>query len=322
QDGSGRGVFGQRFDASGAPAGVEFLVNSTTAGDQYVGDVAMAADGSFIVVWDSFSADYLESDVLGQRFSALGAKVGAEFPVNSTTVDYQKSGQIAVAPSGAFVGVWASVNQDGSGSGIFGQRFDANGVPAGAEFAVNSATEGDQAQPAIAVDGSGAFIASWNSRSEAGEKARILARLFDQDGEPTSGELEVSESVENDHGSSSLAVDGLGNFFVAWTAYLPNSIPTVDACSLAYGRRFDARGVPLQGEFRLNDTTCYTGGPQVVAGLPLAFATSWHSRGGWHNLAILDVYVKTFAVFFFGGDFEAGDVCAWSAAAGSGDSCP
>ena len=34
QDGSSRGVYGQRFDASGASAGGEFRVNTTTVGDQ------------------------------------------------------------------------------------------------------------------------------------------------------------------------------------------------------------------------------------------------------------------------------------------------
>src|SRR5205823_125788 len=53
QDGDGWGVYGQRFDARGTALGGEFRVNSTTAGDQNRPAVAVAPDGSFVVVWQS-----------------------------------------------------------------------------------------------------------------------------------------------------------------------------------------------------------------------------------------------------------------------------
>ena len=45
------GVYGQRFDANGVAQGLEFQVNTTINGDQHLANVAMDADGDFVVVW-------------------------------------------------------------------------------------------------------------------------------------------------------------------------------------------------------------------------------------------------------------------------------
>src|SRR5437867_3997422 len=47
QDGSGDGVFGRRFAASGAPLGNEFQVNSYTTATQRLPSVASDANGNF-----------------------------------------------------------------------------------------------------------------------------------------------------------------------------------------------------------------------------------------------------------------------------------
>ena len=54
QDGHGKGVYGRRFDfATGNPVNDEFRVNETTLGNQHEAAVALAPDGSFVVVWTS-----------------------------------------------------------------------------------------------------------------------------------------------------------------------------------------------------------------------------------------------------------------------------
>ena len=52
------GVFGQRYDRSGAAAGGEFQVNTVAQGDQTAGGVAMAADGRFVVAGISHVLGY------------------------------------------------------------------------------------------------------------------------------------------------------------------------------------------------------------------------------------------------------------------------
>ena len=72
KDDSGYGVFGQRFSANGVKAGFEFRVNTKTDFDQDNPDVAMDANGDFVVVWQS---DEQDGDDAGLRRDA-GRQLG------------------------------------------------------------------------------------------------------------------------------------------------------------------------------------------------------------------------------------------------------
>ena len=80
---------------------------------------------------------------------------GAEFWVNSYTPGSQSKSSVAPNANGYFVVVWESWGQDGSGSAVRGQRFNAAGVPQGSEFPVNSYTTGNQLGPKVASDPTG-----------------------------------------------------------------------------------------------------------------------------------------------------------------------
>ena len=69
---------------------------------------------------------------------------GAEFRVNTTTADNQINPAVAMDAAGNFVVTWSSNLQDGSGYGIYAQRYNAAGVAQGAEFLVNTTTAGSQ----------------------------------------------------------------------------------------------------------------------------------------------------------------------------------
>jgi hypothetical protein len=180
QDGSGYGVFGQRYDANGAPAGPEFRVNAFTTGQQFLPSVAGAADGRFVVTWDSPQDIGPSYGVVGQRYDSNGAPAGPEFRVNSYTTANQRGSAVAMAPDGRFVVTWQSRYQDGSNYGVFGQRYDANGAPVGAEFRVNSYTTGYQVGPSPAVAANGRFVVTWG-RTGQGDDWGVFGRRFDLD---------------------------------------------------------------------------------------------------------------------------------------------
>jgi hypothetical protein len=79
-------------------------------------------------------------------------------------------------PDGNFVIAWQSAGQDGSGSGVFGQRFDRAGNPAGTEFPVNQFTTGAQLLPRVATSTLGNFVVTWNSLSQDGSGYGAFAR--------------------------------------------------------------------------------------------------------------------------------------------------
>src|SRR6185295_4979912 len=78
QDGSNYGIFGQLFDATGAPQASEFQVNSYTTGYQSYASAASSPDGDFVVVWGSATQDGSSAGVFGQRYSDLIFKDGFE----------------------------------------------------------------------------------------------------------------------------------------------------------------------------------------------------------------------------------------------------
>ena len=69
--------------------------------------------------------------------------------MNTYTTGLQQFGDIAVEADGDFVVVWEDDfnDRDGSGSAIFGQRYDASGNRLGSEFQVNTYTTGNQGDP-------------------------------------------------------------------------------------------------------------------------------------------------------------------------------
>ena len=111
------------FDASGNAVGADFAVNSYTTGFQYAYQVGADAQGNFVVSWASDSGDGDGYAVFAQRFSAAGARRGAEFRVNSYTSSDQSMPAVASDVQGNFDVAWRSFAQDGSLSGVYAQRY-------------------------------------------------------------------------------------------------------------------------------------------------------------------------------------------------------
>jgi hypothetical protein len=177
QDGDRFGIVGQRYDAAGLPQGGEFLVNTYTTSEQHYPVLAVDADGRFVVVWQSYTQDGGDWGVFGQRYDAGGAHLGAEFRVNAHTTGSQFEPDVAVDAAGHFVVVWSSY-QDGSGFGIYGQRYDASGAPRGSEFRVNSYTTSFQRFPRVGIDPVGNFVVIWQSFTQDGSSFGVFGQRY------------------------------------------------------------------------------------------------------------------------------------------------
>jgi hypothetical protein len=188
QDGSVFSVFGQRFDNTGSNVGTEFQINTYTTGIQRRPSVAIGTTGNFVVVWKSYILGRSGFGVFGQRFDNTGGNVGTEFQINTYTMDQQVRPSVAVGATGDFVVVWDSRGQDGSFSGVFGQRFDNTGGKIGTELQINAYTTYGQANPSVAVGAAGDFVVVWDGLGSSGMDTRsfsIQGRLLcdDADGD-------------------------------------------------------------------------------------------------------------------------------------------
>src|SRR5439155_1436123 len=150
------------------------------AGDQNYPSVAALSDGSFVVVWTSWTEDRGHAGVYGQRYSAPGAPVGGEFRVNSFRHGTQALPCVAGLSDGGFVVAWTSRYQDGNGSGIYGQRYSHNTPvdPVGGEFRVNTYTASDQDESSVTGLSNGEFVVVWQSWNQDGVAGGIYGQRF------------------------------------------------------------------------------------------------------------------------------------------------
>ena len=128
QDGSNYGIYGQRYNAAGVAQGSEFQVNTYTTNRQFFPSVAMDSDGDFVVTWESRDQDGSIYGIYGRRYNAAGIAQGIEFQVNTYTTGIQGYPSVAMDSDGDFVVSWRSYDQDGSLSGIYGQRYIINTI--------------------------------------------------------------------------------------------------------------------------------------------------------------------------------------------------
>jgi len=263
QDGSEYGIFGQRYSATGGKRGSEFRVNDFTTGTQWHPDVGVAADGTFVVVWeDEDGRDGSNDGIFGRRFANSGDALGADFQVNSTTQRDQQYPSLSVASDGSFVVAFTSLGKDNSAasteSGIFARRFNSSGAALGNEIQVNVFTAGDQTLPDVAMQPSGGFVVVWQDHEQAGAPG-IFGRLYDATGAPDGGEFDIPENVGATKERPRVATGSDGSFTVAW-----ESSPQDGSSRGMFARRFAADATPLSTEFQVNS---FTAGSQYQAAI-------------------------------------------------------
>ena len=250
QDGSGNGVYAQRYLANGATAGTEFRINTTTAGDQQNASVARRASGDFVVTWSSNNQDGSGWGIYARRFDANGAALSGEILVNTSTANAQQFSTIAIDSAGNFAVAWTSTNQDGSGTGIYAQRFNALGVKQGGEILVNTTTANNQSLPSIAMSSTGSFVLTWTSTAQDGSNDGVYFQRFDAAGTKLGVETRANTTTLNDQRNSRVAIDPLGNFAIVWASNVQDGSGWG-----IYAQRYNPSGVAQGVEFQVNTTT-------------------------------------------------------------------
>jgi hypothetical protein len=267
-------IFARRYDRGGSPRGPDFRVDTTAAAGT-VPVVAADPRGGFIVVWGASDGSGL--GIHARRYDRAGEAAGGQFQVNTYTTGVQSVPAVAATDSGAFGIFWTSVGQDGSGQGVFGQRFDGVGAPVGAEFRVNSYTTADQGfatvaydrlgNATVASDENGNFVVAWFNQVGYFE---VHARRYDAQGIPRGGPFVIAPSTFEDQLDHALASDRRGNFIVSWTA-----IPQFDVFARRFGWLF-----PYQLAVDTSSGPNSDGNRILEACETVAVETTWRNLSG------------------------------------------
>ncbi len=209
----------QRFDSEGRTIGQEVQISSGT-GDVLMDGLCVRPDGTVLLTWTS------GGDVYGQLFSSTLTPIDTLTQINTYSSGTQENSISRVDGEGNFVVVWESDGQDGSGMGIYGQRFDHNFNFLGSEFAITTNTTGDQFKPIVAVEPSGRFIIAWSDNNNrdggggstelAGPGVSVWMREYNSTGNALGVETMVNQSITGYQAYPVMDINASGKFLIAF----------------------------------------------------------------------------------------------------------
>ena len=258
---------------------VRFQIGSLRLGTAIVDGSGMASlttstipmgDHDIVAIYGGSSA--FETSTSAAVSHTVSPKVGSEYRINTETLQHQERPAIAAIPNAGYVVVWASYLQDGSGSGIFGQRYDLGaGAPLGSEFRINSWLPGEQTAPAVAALADGNFIVAWQGAG-AKDADGIQSQLFGVSGAKIGGEVSINTTTANEQEAPSIAALVGGGYVIIWQSRVQDG-----SGYGIYGRIFDADASPISDEFQIHTTTAgHQTAPSVTAA-GTGFTVAWRS---------------------------------------------
>jgi hypothetical protein len=277
-------IYAQRYNSSCTPLGTNFKVNDDVGtADQFIPAMALDGSGNFVITWGDYRNGNL--DIYAQRYNSSGIPLSTNFKVNDDVgTANQSSPTIAADGSGNFVISWED-NRNGNYD-IYAQKYNSSGTPLGANFKVNDDIEtAHQYYPAIAMDGSGNFVITWeDDRIIGGYSFDIYAQRYNTTGTPLGTNFKVNDDVGTaDQSNPAVGLDGLGNFVISWE---DNRNGNYDI----YAQKYNSSGTPVQSNYLIPNplySSYEQGLPAVAANNSNIFFT-WQDtrRGNW------DIYAK------------------------------
>jgi hypothetical protein len=304
------GLRGRYLGADGAAKSAELglVANQNLPGIPGSGTVVSRKDaalvpltgGDFFLFWTEEKAelrvDYFyedrqvtDRDVVGQRFNAAGAPVGARFRINSETSGFQSRPKAITLSTGEILVVFESDDQQGSvgpKDGIFGRVMSAAGRALTDVFKINAEGKLPAANPALAADARGNFLVSWESGR--GRELDVFARLFDHTGAGKGQAVRVNADVPGLQRRPAVAADPAGGFLVAWQGQVGNDWRK----ARIFGQALNGAGA-LQGQpFEVSSGYGLAQISPAIAATPgHTFLVSWIDYDGTFPLGLAGVQI-------------------------------
>ncbi|MGE0256480.1 MAG: beta strand repeat-containing protein [Alphaproteobacteria bacterium] len=226
---SGTGeIWAQRISNDGNFNGAPIRID-TEAGADYDAHVAALDNGGFAVTWTSDPGDVDGADIFVRIYDEDGVPLGGPIAVNDFTVGQQVQPEVVNLGNNDFVVVWSSQGNDGSGYGVYYQRFTYDGTKiTGAQGAgetlVNTTISGDQTNPTVARLTDGGFAVTWQSFGQDGSQDGLFIQRY----APTDDiagfnliakigqEVQVNDQSAGNQRNATISALSAGDFLVAW----------------------------------------------------------------------------------------------------------
>lgn len=141
---------------------------------------------------------------------------------NVFTSSSQGQTALATASDGRTALVWESKRQERGTFGVYARLFDAAGQPLSHEFHVNTFMARAQWHPAATFSDNDTLWFAWESFSQDGSGAGLVARAFDRDGNPLGQELPINLQREGDQVDVTLEAAAAGGALAVWSSHHPD----------------------------------------------------------------------------------------------------
>lgn len=236
----------------------EFLINTYAAQWQQNPDVTRLADGSVVVVWDSFfSEDDLDVYYIAmQHLTAGGKRIGGEQILAAFDGGQSTNPSVTALKDGGFAVGWEVAVGDSilDQSDVYTNTFDADGTARGAATRVDGGNRQDQYAASVTATAKGGYTLTWTSYE--GSKVKnwdeIFTRTFDAEGDPVGAIAHVNQVTRYDQHNSRATTLSNGNVLLTWESEYAGSMnPSGVESDAVRGRLYSAKGKPLGGEFLL-----------------------------------------------------------------------
>jgi hypothetical protein len=221
-DADGQAIRGRRIGANGMPEDLtDFLINSTTAGNQAEPSIARGTDERFLAVWTD-APPVGPSDIRGRLLAADGQPLGSDFAINTTLTGAQTEPFVTAMANGGYLVVWTDESLDAGdleGKAVRARVFDDAGIGVGDDLLLNTTTRGDQGHPYAIVLADGSIFAVFEDASLTSpdtDGTGVRARRLDSTGTPTGDDFLVNSFYGGDQEDPSLAADAAGGVLVVW----------------------------------------------------------------------------------------------------------
>jgi Ca2+-binding RTX toxin-like protein len=234
-------IYSQRFSSDGSLVGNEYLVDLSYTQDLHSPAITALADGGWVVTSESSGSS---NNRIG--FTKVYLSDGSQ--VASLSTDGAQSPTVAGLAGGGWVGTWLDYS-----SGIYAQRYAADGEKVDSAFLVNSNNSDRYLASSVTATQDGGWVIVWSAENyQDSSGTEIYGQRYAADGSRSGEEFRVNSFTPN--WQTDPAVTSLlnGGWVVTWESSGQTS-DSVDIWARVYG----SDGVALGSEFMVN--TFYNG---------------------------------------------------------------
>lgn len=225
--------------------------------------MAMAPDGSFVIVWQSG-----QKAIKMRTFRPDGTVLGGfELPVVNVTGNGQVlNPDVAMDDYGNFVITWAD---DDDGNGLFQVKaigFRSNLSSWFTAKTINTNSSGQQQKPKIAMAGNGDHVITWQDDKDGTWDVNV--RGFNADGTEKFPQMPAQDDPTGEQRAPDIAMNDDGQFVIVW-----EDDTDLNNAYQVRAHAFQANGANLFGDITVN---------KDAAGNQLSPSVDMDSNGHWY----------------------------------------